>query len=336
MTWIVLTGVNGFIGHNLTLEVLRNSQISPEIKVEHVLGSDLATSMERTTSRRNSQFDRFHFCPADRLLSELSHWSEHFQGPPLAVIHNGACSSTTETDPEVFRTLNLESSQELFSYCAKNSVPFLYASSASVYGDGQLGFSDRIEDNSKYTPLNLYGRSKHDFDTWVLRQTERPPTWFGLRYFNVFGPNEEHKAGQASILHWGGKQIRETGKLKLYRSHRNDIADGEQRRDFVSVFDVVRVTLELLKYALEHPDLPARGLFVNIGRGQAATWLETGEALFHAYRLPSRMEFIDMPDQLQQHYQNYTCADLTTLGQLGIHEPFLSLEEAFRRSLLEP
>lgn len=333
MTWIALTGVNGFIGHNLTLDVLQNSQISPEIKVEQVLGSDLPKSLERDTYRSNTEFVNFRFCLAENFVQELDSWSEQHQSPPLAVIHNGACSSTTETDPEVFRTLNLESSRQLFSYCAKRSVPFLYASSASVYGDGSLGFSDLIEKNGLYSPMNLYGQSKHTFDKWVLQQEQRPPTWFGLRYFNVFGPHEEHKLGQASILHWGGRQIRETGKLKLYRSHRDDIADGEQRRDFVSVFDVIRVTLGLLRLALKRPSLPEQGLFVNIGRGEAATWLETGAALFRAHGLEPAIEFIDMPDQLRHHYQNYTKADLSTLHQLGLREPFLDLEEGFRRAL---
>lgn len=336
MTWIALTGVNGFIGHNLTLDVLRNSRISPEIKLEHVLGSDLPKSLERATYRRNKGFANFHFCDAANFLQELQIWSERHQSPPLAVIHNGACSSTTETDPEVFRTLNVESSQRLFEYCARQSVPFLYASSASVYGDGSLGFSDLAEKNDLYSPMNLYGRSKHTFDTWVLRQEQRPPCWFGLRYFNVFGPYEEHKLGQASILHWGVKQIRETGMLKLYRSHRKDLADGEQRRDFVSAFDVVRVTLDLLRLALQSPSLPDQGLFVNIGRGKAATWLETGDALFRALDLEPKIEFIDMPEQLRHHYQNFTQADLTTLHRLGVKEPFLELEEGFRRSLTAP
>lgn len=333
MKWIALTGVNGFIGHNLVLEILAQAQKSPELQGLRVLGADLPGSIDRATHRRNLDQPGFEYCHAEDFLATLSAWQQRLGSKPLAVIHNGACSSTTETNREVFQKLNIESSQELFKYCAQQQVPFLYASSASVYGDGSLGFSDAIEKNDHYTPMNLYGQSKHNFDKWVLRQATRPSVWFGMRYFNVFGPHEEHKAGQASILHWGGKQIADTGKLRLYRSHRDDISDGEQRRDFVSVFDIVRVTLGLLKLSLSGVLLPEKGCFVNIGRGQAATWIETAEALFAAMEKPCRIEFIDMPVQLQEHYQNYTCADLLTLHELGLTEPFLSLREAFSRSL---
>jgi ADP-L-glycero-D-manno-heptose 6-epimerase len=279
--------------------------------------------------------ENYRFEPLDQILEHLAQAERDWGGPPVAVVHNGACSSTTETDPEVFRKLNVESSQQLFDYCAQKRVPFLYASSASVYGDGSKGFSDAIGLNDQYRPLNLYGRSKHQFDSWVLQQEHRPPAWFGLRYFNVFGPYEEHKLSQASVLHWGRRQIEETGKLKLFRSHRDDIKDGEQRRDFVSVFDLVRVTLQLLHFALESPTLEHGGLFVNIGRGEAASWLEAGDALFAALGRETSIEFVDMPDQLRTHYQNYTCADLSTLHGLGLTEPFLTLEEAFRLALPE-
>ena len=280
-------------------------------------------------------FENYRFELAEDELARLSQVEREWGSPPVAVLHNGACSSTTETDPEVFRTLNVESSQQLFDYCTEKGIPFLYASSASVYGDGTRGFSDKIERNSEFQPLNLYGRSKHQFDSWVLQQEKRPPAWFGLRYFNVFGPFEEHKKGQASVLHWGRRQIEETGSLKLYRSHRADIADGEQKRDFVSVFDVVRVTLQLLHLALTSPKLEENGLFVNIGRGEAATWLETADALFTAMGKAPRIQFVDMPEQLQTHYQNFTQADLSTLHELGLTERFLSLEEGFSRSLPE-
>lgn len=303
--------------------------------MEQVLGADLEGSTTRPTHKLNTTYGNYQFCLADDLLENLERAEQNFGTRPLAVIHNGACSSTTETDPEVFRKLNTESSQRLFGYCAESGVPFLYASSASVYGDGSLGFEDTLDKNSLYSPMNLYGQSKHGFDSWVLQQEERPPVWFGLRYFNVFGPHEEHKKGQASVLHWGSKQIRETGTIKLFKSHRDDIGDGEQKRDFVSVFDVVRVTLRLLKLALQGIELPEQGLFVNIGRGRAATWVETAEALFRAHDLKPNIQFVDMPQQLRSHYQNYTCADHATLQKLGITEPFLGLEEAFRRALPE-
>lgn len=333
--WIALTGVNGFIGHNLLSQILDDPKQTLGLDVESVLGCDLPHSVSRETHQRVMDKPGYRFVTADSFLPELSRWETEFQCPPEAVIHNGACSSTTETDPEVFRTLNVEASQELFSYCAQKSVPFLYASSASVYGDGSLGFSDSLEMNDKYRPLNLYGRSKHQFDQWVLRQEQRPPVWFGLRYFNVFGPSEEHKGSQASVLHWGSRQIEETGKIKLYRSHRADIADGKQQRDFVSVFDVVRVTSALFKMGREGLDLPEKGLFVNVGRGHAATWIETAQALFESMGVEPHIEFVDMPTELREHYQNFTEADLSTLHQLGVTEPFLQLRPAFERALRE-
>jgi ADP-L-glycero-D-manno-heptose 6-epimerase len=335
MRWIALTGVNGFIGHNLVREFLERRPQTLKLGVERVLGVDLAKSVVRKTHSAAQTYDNYRFETAEDVLEHLARAEQDWGAPPVAVIHNGACSSTTETDPEVFRKLNVESSQQLFHYCAQKKVPFLYASSASVYGDGSKGFCDALERNSDYQPLNLYGRSKHQFDSWVLQQTQRPPVWFGLRYFNVFGPYEEHKGNQASLLHWGRRQIEETGRLKLFRSHHDDIDDGKQRRDFVSVFDVVRVTLQLLHLALEGPKLEQNGLFVNVGRGKAATWLEAGQALFTALGRESAIEFIDMPAQLKEHYQNYTCADLSTLHNLGLTDAFLTLETGFSRSLPE-
>lgn len=335
MRWIALTGVNGFIGHNLVREFLEQRPQTLNLNIEKVLGLDLPGSLTRETHSRAVAFDHYRFEPADDMLANLARVESEWGSPPLAVLHNGACSSTTETDPEVFRTLNVESSQQLFDYCTQKEIPLLYASSASVYGDGSQGFSDKIERNADFQPLNLYGRSKHQFDSWILQQESRPPTWFGLRYFNVFGPFEEHKKGQASVLHWGRRQIQETGSLKLYRSHRADIADGEQKRDFVSVFDVVRVTLQLLHLALTNPDLKENGLFINVGRGEAATWLETADALFTAMGRATQVEFLDMPPQLRAHYQNFTQADLSTLHSLGLTDRFLTLEEGFSRSLPE-
>ncbi len=333
MRWIALTGVNGFIGHNLVLEFLERTPQTLEFAVDRILGTDLEASLDRPTHARATRYPNYEFCVAENFLAKLEDWESELGTPPLAILHNGACSSTTETDPEIFRTLNVESSQKLFRYCSRKQIPLLYASSASVYGDGSLGFSDALADNAQYSPLNRYGRSKHDFDSWVLEQEETPPCWFGLRYFNVFGPFEQHKKKQASILYWGREQIEQTSAIKLFKSHVPDLEDGCQKRDFVSVFDVIRVSLSLLKLSLNTPSLQGNGLFVNVGRGQAATWIETASALFESMDLEPRIEFIEMPVQLQEHYQNFTCADLSTLHKLGLTEPFLDLKTAFQRSL---
>lgn len=333
MRWIVLTGVNGFIGHNLLLEFLESGSGTLIPSVDKVVGSDLPTSLGRQTHLRTKDHPRLHFLLADQLLSGLSELEAQWGAPPIAIVHNGACSSTTETDPEVFRTLNVESSQALFRYCASKSIPFLYASSASVYGNGSQGFDDTLELNSQYTPMNLYGRSKHTFDSWVLEQNERPSCWFGMRYFNVFGAFEAHKKSQASILHWGRQQILERGDLRLFKTHLPDLEDGHQKRDFVSAQDICRVTLQLLKLALAGVELSSGGRFVNIGRGEAVTWLDLAGALFAALDREVKIEFIDMPLALREHYQNFTQAQLSTLAELGISEPFLDLPTAMREAI---
>ena len=335
MNWIAMTGTNGFIGHNLVLEILDKKEHTLELEIGFVLGADLKTSLKRSTHARFIDNPKYEFCLASEFSQRVRELTEKFQSPPMAIIHNGACSATTETDPNVFRTLNVESSQELFKLASELAIPFLYASSASVYGDGSLGFSDELNENEKYSPLNLYGQSKHQFDKWALAQDTAPPNWFGMRYFNVYGPHEEHKKSQASILHWGSRQVAENGFIRLYKSHNSEIQDGEQQRDFVSVFDIVRITFELLKLSLSQKSAKIPGCFVNMGRGQATSWLEMGEALFKAMGRETQFQFVDMPAALRQHYQNYTKADLSTLERLGISSQFLTHEEAFKKSLPE-
>lgn len=333
MTWLALTGVNGFIGHNLALELLFPNPETSAPKVDFVLGIDLATSQGRPTHARLIGVPNYRYsCGLDAaaaIAERTAAWGE----PPLAVIHNGACSSTAVTDPKIFAVQNLQASQNLFRYCTRESIPLLYASSASVYGSGSKGFSDSFEDHAKYSPLNLYGRSKYDFDSWVIEQKERPPAWFGLRYFNVFGPFEAHKLGQASIFEWGRQQIQATGRLQLFESHQPGLANGHQKRDFVSVFDVARVTWALLKLIEDGLELPEKGRFLNLGRGEAVTWLDVGGALFDAMGRPAVFDFIPMPEPLRAHYQYYTQADLSALQQLGICAPFLSLRLGFEKSL---
>ena len=299
--------------------VLRNF---PDCKI---LGSDLIRSRTRATAQRYTDEARFRFVLQEQLLAEAAQLST----PPIAVIHNGACSSTLERDPEVFRVLNVESSQSLWNYCADLDIPYLYASSASVYGDGKLGFSDEKSHCSKFRALNLYGDSKLQFDRWVLEQERRPKLWFGLRYFNVFGAFEEHKGKQASMILQGYRQIQERGWVGLFRSNDPKFEDGKQQRDFVYVKDVCEVTLRLLQGALEGRLSPeSGGRFINIGRGVAATWLELIGALFKAVKTDPDIRFIDMPDELKEQYQNYTKAELGGLQDMKIDHRFLNLEEA--------
>lgn len=333
MRWLALTGVNGFIGHNLVLDLLASPSNPYAPQVDRVLGIDLLDSEGRPTHQRACALPNYHYESGLDAVGTISKMTALWGELPLAVIHNGACSSTAVTDPEIFRVYNLESSQDLFCYCAQKELPLLYASSASVYGKGEAGFSDTLKANGRYHPLNLYGKSKHDFDRWVLQQATSPPSWYGMRYFNVFGPFEEHKAGQASIFTWGRKQILEKGVLRLFQSQRPDKPDGHQQRDFVAAEDVCRVTWKLLDLALNGHTTASKGSFVNIGRGEAVTWLDLGYALFQALGIPASFEFIPMPKSLVEHYQDFTEADLLTLRGLGIREQFTPLKEAFCHAL---
>jgi ADP-L-glycero-D-manno-heptose 6-epimerase len=357
-----VTGAHGFIGNHLLEKMLsvdlsdltadplsrgeshskprtaqvRFSQQSPlPPESLDVWAVDLPESMTRPTAHRFSQSGRVRILYLNDLMQQLQ-TATH---PPLAVIHNGACSSTVETNPAVFAELNVGSSQALWTYCAEHGIPFIYASSAAVYGDGNSGFSDSKELNGTYKPLNLYGQSKLDFDAWALEQTRAPSFWFGLRYFNVYGPFEGHKGGQASMVYHGYQQATRTGAIRLFKSNTPKYADGDQVRDFVYVKDIVRVTVHLLSLALSGkiPDsaqalLPARsrGCFVNVGTGQARSWNDLAAAVFDAIAVPKKIEYILMPDNIAGQYQNYTCAQLTTLRALGYEAPLTSLEQGVR------
>jgi ADP-L-glycero-D-manno-heptose 6-epimerase len=360
--YVVVTGAHGFIGNHILEKMLaldlseltssasgdgsqtgrprtaqlrfsQQSSLPPESL--DVWAVDLPESMTRPTAHRFSQSGRVRIL----YLNDLTEQLRTATHPPLAVIHNGACSSTVERNPAVFAELNVGSSQALWKYCAEHSIPFIYASSAAVYGDGLKGFSDSRELTGTYKPLNLYGQSKLDFDAWVLEQTRSPPFWFGLRYFNVYGPFEGHKGGQASMVFHGYQQATRTGSIRLFKSNTPKYGDGDQVRDFVYVKDIVRVTLHLLKLSLggKIPDsakalLPdaSRGCFVNLGTGTARSWNDLAAAVFDAIAVPEKIEYILMPDNIAGQYQNYTCADLTTLRALGYEAPLTSLEQGVR------
>jgi ADP-L-glycero-D-manno-heptose 6-epimerase len=346
MPLFVVTGANGFIGTNVVEKLL---SIAPEVlgfektknlkfsnfdengheeKGCSIIASDQSNSMNRQTARRFLGSARYHYVDYENLISYL----ESLKIKPDVVIHNGACSSTTEVDPEVFSKLNLGYSMALWDYCTCNKIPFIYASSAATYGDGSSGFSDKKEDCEKYVPLNLYGKSKLDFDIWTLKQRITPPSWFGLRYFNVFGQFESHKAGQASMVYHGYHQATRTGKICLFKSNTSNYKDGEQLRDFVYIDDLVEVTMDLIRLSLVRKNdgnkiiLPENGLFLNIGRGIAESWNTLAKEVFSALSMSESIEYIPMPANIIRQYQNYTCADLSTLRSIGISYEFTSFQ----------
>lgn len=248
--------------------------------------------------------------------------------PALAgIVHLGACTDTTELDVAYLTRVNLRASQDLWLHAAANALPFVYASSAATYGDGANGYDDDEAKLAALRPLNPYGDSKHQFDLWALaeeRAGHRPPAWCGFKFFNVYGFGERHKGPMASVVLHAFDQIRGRGSVRLFKSHRPDVADGHQVRDFVFVEDVVRV----LHHALSAPI--ARGIY-NLGTGSGRTFLDLARATFAALEAPERIEFIDMPEALRARYQYFTEARTARLRGAGYREPFTALEDGVRQ-----
>lgn len=240
--------------------------------------------------------------------------------PVEGVVHLGACSATTERDTEFLRENNTEYTRHLAEWAVRRGIRFLYASSGATYGDGSAGFSDAVENMPRLQPLNPYGASKHQFDLWAL-ETGLLRQIAGFKFFNVFGPNEYHKGGMVSGAYRMFHQVRDTGKVCLFRSEHPDYADGEQRRDFVYVKDCV----DALWWFLRNP--AATGLF-NVGSGEARSWNDLALAVFAALGAPPRIEYIPLPETLRGAYQYYTEADLSRLRAVGYTAPFTPLEAA--------
>jgi len=240
-------------------------------------------------------------------------------GKPDALFHMGACSSTTETDAAFLNRNNLEYSKTLAEFAMETGARFIYASSAATYGNGDKGYSDNEAKLHTLRPLNLYGDSKHQFDLWVQERD-----WLehivGLKYFNVYGPNEYHKEDMRSLVLKGFFQIQETRRLRLFKSYRPEYADGGQERDFVYIKDAVSMTL----FFMDHPEV--NGIF-NIGSGTARNWNDLAHSLFRAMNEKTLIEYIDMPDSIREQYQYHTCADMGKIREAGYHTTLASLEE---------
>ncbi len=232
-----------------------------------------------------------------------------------AVFHMGASSSTTEMDADYLVGNNINFSLKLFEHCAAYDVPLVYASSASTYGDGAQGFDDDPARVDTLQPMHPYGFSKQKFDQWVLNQTHLPPAWAGLKFFNVYGPQEYHKGAQTSVVYQFLPQITATGGLKLFKSNRPDFAHGEQKRDFVYVKDCARVAWHFYAERGRYKS----GIY-NVGTGKARTFADLGRAVFRAAKVsPERLEFVDMPEVLKSQYQYFTEASLTNLREHGLY-----------------
>jgi len=236
-----------------------------------------------------------------------------------SIIHLGACSSTTEKDADYLIDNNFHYSLELAKFSLTNGVRFIYASSAATYGSGEEGYNDDESKFDRLRPLNMYGYSKHLFDLWIRRNAMTDKV-VGLKYFNVYGPNEYHKGDMRSVVHKAFEQIRDKGRVSLFKSYRSDFKDGEQKRDFIYVKDAVDMTL----FFLEREDI--NGIF-NIGTGYAQTWIELVTALFNSLNKPVNIEYVDMPADIREKYQYFTEANLSKLRDAGYDKPIMNVEE---------
>jgi ADP-L-glycero-D-manno-heptose-6-epimerase len=304
---IAITGSAGFIG-SVVSGFLNQKGIQDLILIDDF--SKTAKEKNFSTKKYHTLIDRGAFIP----------WFETHADQIEFIIHLGARTDTTEFDYEVFQKLNVDYTLALWKICTEQQIPIIYASSAATYGLGEMGYVDNHDIVKKLQPLNAYGRSKNNIDKWILKQDSRPPFWAGLKFFNVYGPNEYHKGRMASVILHSYKQILETGQVKLFRSHRPDFEDGQQLRDFVYVKDVANVIYWLMQ------NKPQSGLY-NVGTGKARSFYDLASNTFKALDLETKIEFIDTPLDIRDKYQYFTEANMDKLRAAGYKEPFTTLED---------
>jgi ADP-L-glycero-D-manno-heptose 6-epimerase len=307
---IIVTGAAGFIGSCLV------SRLNQAGFIDLILVDDFSFA-EKNKNLIGKQF----FAKIER--TQLFDWLTQNNPEIDFVYHIGARTDTTEFNKEIFDELNELYSQKIWNYCTLNNIPFVYASSAATYGLGEFGYSDDHALISKLVPLNPYGDSKNNFDKWVLKQEKSPPFWAGLKFFNVYGPNEYHKGRMASVIFHTFNQIQEKGTMKLFRSHNTNYKDGEQLRDFIYVKDLIEVCLFLKE------KLPQSGIY-NLGSGKARTFLDLAKNTFHSLHLNPSISFVDTPEDIRDKYQYFTEADMTKLISAGYTIPFHTLENGVK------
>lgn len=305
---VIVTGAAGFIGSCLV------SQLN-QAGIRDIVVSDDFTKKEKERNLSGKLF--YQEVPRE----ELHAWVQDNANIIDFIIHIGARTDTTEFNREIFYHLNLDYTQQLWNLCVKFNIPLIYASSAATYGLGEYGYDDTNEDVIyKLKPLNPYGESKNDFDRWALQQAKKPPYWVGLKFFNVYGPNEYHKGRMASVIFHAFNQIKQGGKVKLFRSHTPHYKDGQQLRDFIYVKDVCTVILHLYKHRAPS------GIY-NLGTGKARTFEDLARSTFKAMGLPENIEYIDTPLDIRDKYQYFTEAKMDKLKNAGYNKPFYTLEE---------
>jgi len=315
---IVVTGAAGFIGSAIV------SRLNADGREDLVLVDDVDPQKEKNLAGK--KYERI--IPVDEFIA----WFEKNAADVGMVFHMGACSSTVVFDPSVFARLNLNYTRSIWDICTAHQIPLVYASSGATYGDGELGYSDDHELTKKLKPLNPYGQSKHDFDLFALGEAKTPPLWYGLKFFNVYGPNESHKGRMASMVFHGFNQVRTAGFVNLFRSHRPDYSDGGQSRDFVYVKDVVDVCLYL-------PASHAPSGLYNVGTGKARSFFDMQRAIFKTLGKKEDIRFVDIPEDIRARYQYFTEAPLSKLRSAGYTKEFTSLEkgvEDYIKNYLSP
>lgn len=311
---IIVTGATGFIGSNIVAD------LNARGRTDLLLVDDLGTQGKWKNIAKRRFADLVDYRQLDRLLPTLSQAD--------AVFHMGANSSTTSTDGDEILRVNLQASMAWWKWCTDTQTPFIYASSAATYGDGAQGFNDdqSPEALDHLAPLNLYGWSKHQFDKWAVERAvegKAPPQWAGLKFFNVYGPNEYHKGDMQSLVAKNTALVDQGAIIKLFKSYKEGFADGQQLRDFVYVKDCVAVMMWLWA------NRQVSGVF-NLGTGQARSFVDLVQAIGKALDKPSHIDFVEMPESIRPNYQYFTQAEMHKLRAAGYTAPFFELEDGIR------
>ncbi len=310
---IVVTGAAGFIGSCL-VSFLNQAGYNNLILVDDFSRGDKIANLEGKSYLQKIERELFF------------DWLQNEKVEIEFIYHIGARTDTTEFDYSIHEHLNVEYSKKIWEYSVGKKIPLVYASSAATYGAGELGYKDDEKIIEDLKPLNPYGISKNEFDKWVLLQKNCPPAWAGLKFFNVYGPNEYHKARMASVIFHSYNQIVEKGFVKLFKSHKKEFKDGEQLRDFIYVKDVLKICFWFLECWQKDPDTFISGIY-NVGTGQARSFNDLVKATFSGMDLETKIEYIDMPVDLRNTYQYYTQAEMQKIKKAGYNEAFYSLEE---------
>ena len=307
---IIVTGAAGFIGSCLIAKlnelnfnyIIAVDDFSNEEKNKNLIGKKIKERVER---------------------NDFFQWLNQNNREVEFLFHIGARTDTTEFNKEIFDTLNVNYSKHVWEACVKYQIPLVYASSAATYGLGELGYNDNESEIHLLKPLNPYGDSKNDFDNWALKQEEKPFFWAGLKFFNVYGPNEYHKSRMASVIWHAYRQILSNGSLKLFKSHKPEYQDGEQIRDFIYVKDLVDVCIFLMEHRKNS------GIY-NLGTGKARSFNDLGKSTFTALDKPVQINYIDTPLDIRDKYQYFTEANMKKLIDIGYIKPFYTLEEGVK------